>query len=81
MSEAKILLAGLAEDLAKTADWSAVGLEAQVRAFVEARQVKLGQIAQPLRAALAGSTTSPGIFEVMEILGQSECLGRIRDCT
>jgi glutamyl-tRNA synthetase len=80
-AEAKILLAGLAEDLAKTADWSAVGLEAQVRAFVEARQVKLGQIAQPLRAALAGSTTSPGIFEVMEILGQSECLGRIEDCT
>ena len=62
-------------------DWSAVGLEALVRSFVEAQQVKLGQVAQPLRVALAGSTTSPGIFEVMEILGQSECLGRIEDCT
>jgi glutamyl-tRNA synthetase len=41
--------------------------------------VKLGQIAQPLRAALTGSTTSPGIFEVMEILGRSECLGRLAD--
>jgi len=71
----------LAGELAKTADWSAAGLEAMVRGFVEAQQVKLGQVAQPLRAALAGSTTSPGIFEVMEILGQSECIGRIRDCT
>ncbi|HVY99354.1 MAG TPA: glutamate--tRNA ligase [Dongiaceae bacterium] len=79
--EAKTLLAKLATELAKTGDWSAVGLEALVRGFVEAEQVKLGQVAQPLRAALAGSTTSPGIFEVMEILGQSECLGRIGDCT
>jgi glutamyl-tRNA synthetase len=78
--EAKTLLAALAAVLAQVTDWSAAGLEAQVRAFVEAQNVKLGQVAQPLRAALAGSTTSPGIFEVMEILGQSECLGRIKDC-
>jgi glutamyl-tRNA synthetase len=79
--EAKALLAALIPELSKAADWSAAGLEAGVRAFVEAQQVKLGQVAQPLRAALAGSTTSPGIFEVMEILGQSECLGRIGDCS
>jgi glutamyl-tRNA synthetase len=79
--EAKLLLGKLAAELAKATDWTAAALEAQVRGFVEAEQVKLGQIAQPLRAALAGSTTSPGIFEVMEILGQSECLGRIADCT
>ncbi len=79
--EAKALLARLIPELGKAVDWSAAGLEALVRAFVDAQQVKLGQVAQPLRAALAGSTTSPGIFEVMEILGQSECLGRIGDCT
>jgi glutamyl-tRNA synthetase len=78
--EAKTLLGALATELGTTSDWSATGLEALVRGFVEAQNVKLGQIAQPLRAALAGSTTSPGIFEVMEILGQSECLGRIADC-
>jgi len=79
--EAKTLLAALVDALAQATDWSAAALEAQVRSFVEAQNVKLGQVAQPLRAALAGSTTSPGIFEVMEILGQSECLGRIKDCT
>jgi glutamyl-tRNA synthetase len=79
--EAKSLLAKLAAELGKTTDWSASTLEAAVRGFVEAQNVKLGQVAQPLRAALAGSTTSPGIFEVMEILGQPECLGRIADCS
>jgi glutamyl-tRNA synthetase len=79
--EAKTLLAGLAGELAQATDWSAAALEAMVRDYAEARQVKLGQVAQPLRAALAGSTTSPGIFEVMETLGQSECLDRIKDCT
>src|SRR5581483_3285778 len=65
-AEGKALLGKLAVELGKATDWSAAGLEAQVRGFVEAQQVKLGQVAQPLRAALAGSTTSPGIFEVME---------------
>jgi glutamyl-tRNA synthetase len=78
--EAKTLLGKLVTELGTATDWSATGLEALVRSFVEAQNVKLGQVAQPLRAALAGSTTSPGIFEVMEILGQSECLGRIADC-
>jgi glutamyl-tRNA synthetase len=36
-------------------------------------------VAQPLRAALAGAVTSPGIFEVMAVLGRDEALGRIRD--
>ena len=60
-------------------DWSEAALEARVRTFAETEDCKLGQIAQPLRAALSGSHASPGIFEVMAVLGRSESLGRIAD--
>jgi glutamyl-tRNA synthetase len=76
--EARTLLAELAAQLTK-ADWRAESLEAAVRGFAEARGLKLGQIAQPLRAALTGSTVSPGIFEVMAVLGRAEAVGRILD--
>jgi len=76
---AKRLLTGLSKTLEATPDWNAATLEAAVREFAAQVNVKLGEVAQPLRATLAGSTTSPGIFEVMEILGRSECLGRISD--
>jgi glutamyl-tRNA synthetase len=56
-------------------------LEAAVRAFAEAEGVKLGQVAQPLRAALTGSATSPPIFDVMAVLGRGESLSRIADQT
>jgi glutamyl-tRNA synthetase len=79
-AQAKALLSGLKEILAAVEDWTGPRLEVVVREFSERESVKLGQIAQPLRAALTGSTTSPGIFEVMEILGREECLGRIGDC-
>ena len=46
-------------------------------AFMETEQVKLGKIAQPVRVALTGKTASPGIFEVMEVLGKERCLARI----
>ena len=59
--------------------WNEAGIEAAVRAFAEANDLKLGKVAQPLRAALTGSTTSPGIFEVAAVLGKSETLGRIDD--
>jgi len=78
-SEAKTLLGGLAKNLTGHNDWTAASLEAAVRQFAEQEKAKLGQVAQPLRAALTGSTTSPGIFEVLEILGRSEGLGRIED--
>ncbi|MBM3534825.1 MAG: glutamate--tRNA ligase [Alphaproteobacteria bacterium] len=77
-SEAKALLARLSPALAET-DFSEAALESAVRAFVERERVKLGQVAQPLRAALAGETTSPGIFEVATVLGREEALGRISD--
>jgi glutamyl-tRNA synthetase len=59
--------------------WSEVALEDAVRRYVEANGLKLGAVAQPLRAALAGSTVSPGIFEVMGVLGREETLARLAD--
>jgi glutamyl-tRNA synthetase len=76
--EARQLLAVLADDLAKS-EWTGAALEAAVRNFAESRGLKLGQIAQPLRAALAGSTISPGIFEVMVVMGRQEAIARISD--
>jgi glutamyl-tRNA synthetase len=58
-------------------DWTETALEAAVKALAEEVGVKLGKIAQPLRAALTGSTVSPGIFEVLAILGRDESLLRI----
>ncbi len=60
-------------------DWTADALEATIRALAETLSAKLGDLAQPLRAALTGSTVSPPIFDVLEILGQSEACGRIAD--
>ena len=50
-----------------------------MRAYAEAQGAKLGSVAQPLRAALTGRSTSPGIFDVLEVLGREESLGRISD--
>jgi glutamyl-tRNA synthetase len=72
-------LAALAEALRDLAGWNEAGLEATVRAQAEAAGVKLGELAQPLRAALTGSTASPGIFEVMAVLGREEVLARLAD--
>ncbi len=52
--------------------WNEQALEEAVRQYAQASDVKLGQVAQPLRAALTGSTTSPGLFEVMAVLGRAE---------
>ncbi len=59
--------------------WSREALETAIRGFAEKEERPLGGVAQPLRAALTGSTASPGIFEVMEVLGREESLGRIAD--
>ncbi len=63
------------------AEWSAAELESRVRAFAEKESVKLGDVAQPLRAALTGKTTSPPVFEVLAVLGRDESLSRIRPHT
>lgn len=59
--------------------WTSEALESVVRDFAEVERLKLGKVAQPLRAALTGSTVSPGIFDVMAILGREEVLARLRD--
>jgi glutamyl-tRNA synthetase len=61
------------------AEWSAASLEAEARDAAVAAGAKLGDIAQPVRAALTGTNVSPPIFEVMQVLGRDETLGRIAD--
>ena len=72
-------LAALTPRLSALPDWTAAATEAAVRETAEALSVKLGDLAQPLRAALTGRATSPGIFEVLEILGREESLARLKD--
>lgn len=59
-------------------DWNATTTDAAVRAFAEAAGLKLGQAAQPLRAALTGRSTSPGLFDVMDVLGKHESIARLK---
>jgi glutamyl-tRNA synthetase len=59
--------------------WTAETTEAAMRGLAEANNLKLGAVAQPLRAALTGRTTSPGIFDVLAVLGREECLARLAD--
>jgi glutamyl-tRNA synthetase len=77
--DARGLLATLATRLGALEVWTAADAEAVVRQVAEEAGVKLGAVAQPLRAALTGRKTSPGIFDVLEALGREESLGRIRD--
>ncbi|WP_425365031.1 glutamate--tRNA ligase [Fulvimarina endophytica] len=60
-------------------EWSVEALEAEVRAFAEEKDMKLGKAAQPLRAALTGRSTSPGVFDVLAVLGREESLARLKD--
>ena len=79
LADGRARLAGIVEKLEAVSDWTAAGVEAVVREHAEAIGVKLGQVAQPLRAALTGRATSPGLFDVMAVLGRDETLSRLRD--
>jgi glutamyl-tRNA synthetase len=76
--EARSILARL-KPVFEQAPWEAPALDAAARDFAEANGLKLGAIAQPLRAALTGRATSPGIFDVLAVLGRAESLGRMAD--
>ncbi|HEV7259098.1 MAG TPA: glutamate--tRNA ligase [Bosea sp. (in: a-proteobacteria)] len=76
---AKPRLKGLSETLSAVNDWSVAALEAAVRGYAESNGLKLGQAAQPLRAALTGRAMSPGLFDVMAVLGRDETLARLSD--
>jgi glutamyl-tRNA synthetase len=75
-AEARLLLRDVGQALAAT-DFSASALDAALRDFAERSGRKLGQVAQPLRAALTGSTVSPGIDVTLAALGREEALARI----
>ena len=77
--ETRALIGRLRGALEEVTDWNAATTEAAMRAFAEANGLKLGAIAQPLRVALTGKTTSPGIFDVLAVLGRQECLARLAD--
>jgi glutamyl-tRNA synthetase len=79
--EGKVALTGMLHVLAAATDWTAHSLETAVKAHAETQGLKLGKLAQPLRAALTGTSTSPGIFDVLEVLGREESLARIGDHT
>jgi glutamyl-tRNA synthetase len=78
-AEARATLAKLLPQLQAAPDWNGPALEASVRQFAETAGQKLGNVAQPLRAALTGRTVSPPVFDVMAVLGREEALARIRD--
>jgi glutamyl-tRNA synthetase len=78
-AESASLLKAAHGALAGLESWDHYALDRCIRNVAEKEGVKLGKLAQPLRAALTGRTTSPGIFDVLALLGQGESLARIED--
>jgi glutamyl-tRNA synthetase len=72
-------LGAVRQRLTEASEWSAAALESLVRELAASEGLKLGDVAQPIRAALSGSTVSPPVFEVMAVLGREETLARIDD--
>lgn len=78
-TEARQHLRALLLELESVEDWTVENVEGAIRAYANRQGIKLGTIAQPLRAALTGRTVSPGIFDVLAVLGREESLARISD--
>ncbi|MEM8753101.1 MAG: glutamate--tRNA ligase, partial [Pseudomonadota bacterium] len=78
-ADARAVLSRLTVRLRNATDWRAEILEDAVRAFAEDEDLKLGKVAQPMRAALTGRATSPGVFDVLVTLGRDESLARLSD--
>ncbi|MGN6536452.1 MAG: glutamate--tRNA ligase [Mesorhizobium sp.] len=78
-ADAKGILKAVLPGLQALGDWSAANAEQAVRVYAEQAGLKLGKVAQPLRAALTGRSTSPGVFDVLAVLGRDESLARISD--
>ena len=76
-ADAKERLAGLSKLLHMQNDWTSDALEATTKSYAEKLEIGLGKLAQPMRVALTGTTTSPGIFDVLVLLGKEESLARI----
>lgn len=76
-TDARDLLSQVHSRIAAQSGWTSEALEANLKAMAEALGLGLGKLAQPLRAALTGQSTSPGIFDVLVLLGREESLARI----
>ena len=76
-ADSRAHLAGISSRFAAENDWTLDALEASLKAYAEELGLGLGKLAQPLRAALTGTTQSPGIFDVLVLLGRDESLARI----
>ncbi|MCX8253525.1 Glutamate--tRNA ligase 1 [Beijerinckiaceae bacterium RH AL1] len=79
LAQGQAHIAALLPRLEALTQWDAATIEAAVRAYATEVGAKLGQVAQPLRAALTGRAVSPGVFDVFAVLGREESLGRLRD--
>lgn len=77
--EGRARLARVSQALHGENDWTIEALEATTKSLAEQLELGLGKLAQPMRAALTGTTTSPGIFDVLVLLGRDEALARIDD--
>jgi glutamyl-tRNA synthetase len=77
--DARGVLSSIAETLGGLNEWSVPAIDAAMRRLAEEKGLKLGKLAQPLRAALTGRTVSPGIFEVMVLIGRDESMARLND--
>ena len=77
--DALTLLEKATDALGETSEWSIPAIEEKIRGVAEDAGLGLGKVAQPLRAALTGRTTSPGIFDVLFLLGKDESLARLSD--
>ncbi len=73
------IIVGILPELEKCTDWTHDTLQQLCKDYGEKIGQKLGNIAQPLRSAICGKTTSPSMFEVMEILGKEETTLRLKD--
>jgi glutamyl-tRNA synthetase len=78
-ADARNVLKSLLPGFRALGEWNAATTEAVVRSYAEQAGLKLGKAAQPLRAALTGRSTSPGVFDVLAVLGREESLARIGD--
>ena len=75
--DARAILGQIAARLRAENNWTIEALEATTKSFAEELGLGLGKLAQPMRAALTGTTTSPGIFDVLVLLGREEALARL----
>lgn len=70
-------IAALRDELARVTEWNAVGIQVAFETVMQRYELKLGSLAQPIRVAMTGGTVSPGIFELLDVLGQSRVLTRL----